>query len=848
MRLFQFRKYFSFSLLIVGLVFVGHSRASAGSVNNSSYAGKKFIASANSFVGDGTTDNTSAIQAAIDSCYNAGGGTVEFSNGVFLTGPITLESNVTLRIDSGATLLATPNMKAYYPVGYDTSYAMPSKLQPLIASSQADSITITGKGTIDGNGQEWWTAYNNGTISVRPRLLQLTHGNDILIENVTLQNSPQFHVSLQYCWYVIVRNVTIYAPANSPNTDGIDPATCHYVQILNCHINTGDDNVAVKSGNYDSTDPNAGTSNVFISGCTMIHGHGISIGSETNGGVDSMLVMNCTFDSTDNGLRIKSYRGAGGNVRNVVYRNIQMQNVKHPIWFSEYYPNIPGTSDPAQPITSTTPYFHDITIDSLTATGGSTSSPGCAIVGLPETPMNDIILRNVSVAGYYGLMIRNATVYSYNTAFTSKSGSPVSLQINGSVTPVVFSNGIGGGNWSSPAAWLGGTVPDSTQNAAILRGDSVVVDASMNPGGLFVLSGGTVNDMAPLSVADTFAIESAADYYNNCPSSPSFPKAASYVVNKASNYVHAADSVLGGTEYDSTFGNVSIARAGVKAGADLNIGGVLDLSGGGIILGGHSLTASSVTGASPSGYVVTDTLGVLAIRGVSSTKTLFPVGTSAGYAPVWIANSGGVSIFEASAAVDSMPTQVSGGRVNVRWTIGGPATGSANYLLQLGWMAAEENRFFSRDSVSDARIFSFGVGTDTVEAGAGSYTTQFGTEPYWISRSGVASFGTFGVGNFKLLGIASGDVRLPYGTRLYQNYPNPFNPTTTIVYEVPSLSHVNLRVFDVLGREVATLVDATEPAGLHQVEFDGSRLSSGVYYYRLESGTTVQTKKLILVK
>lgn len=380
----------------------------------------------NGFVGDGKTDNTKLIQAAIDSTSKAGGGMVVFRKGTFLTGPITLKSNVTLEIKSAATLLATTDMKAYYPAGTDTTGPLPSSLQPLITSDQATNIRISGTGTIDGSGKQWWTLYENAKSSgtalpARPRLIKLNNSTNISIDSLNLKNSPQFHISLENCWHVNVEYVTITAPSNSPNTDGVDPATSHFVTISHCTIDTGDDNVAVKSGRPDPSDPDAGTTNIDISNCTFLHGHGVSIGSETSGGVDSMYVENCTFNGTTNGFRIKSYRGNGGNVRNVVYSDNTMQNVENPIWFSGYYPDIPSQSDPPQPVTSKTPYYHDISIINLKSTGSPSAG---VIVGLPEEPMKNIILKHVDITATSGLSIRNATVDTMDAVInTAESGS-----------------------------------------------------------------------------------------------------------------------------------------------------------------------------------------------------------------------------------------------------------------------------------------------------------------------------------------------------------------------------------------------------------------------------------------
>ena len=383
---------------------------------------------------DGIHKDTDLIQAAIDSCTNAGGGTVHLENGIYLTAPIELKSNVTVLVDSTASIIASQDMYDYYPIGFDTTGGnQPPSYRHLITSDYADNITIAGNGIIDGRGEPWWIAFRNGTITRRPRLIQLNHGKHIRLEDITLTNSPQFHFVPSWCIDVTVDSVTILSPEDAPNTDGIDPMTSHHVRIRNCYIDTGDDNVAIKSGNDDPAYPIAGSSDIIVSDCTFLNGHGVSIGSETNGGVDSMLVENCTFDGTDNGIRIKSNRTRGGDVRGITYRNLTMTNVNYPILFSEYYPDLPDQNDPPQPITSTTPYYHDITVDGLTATN---CRYGGIIVGLPETPMTNIHLSNVNISANTGLRIRNATVDAVNVKVHANSGPDIIFEVNGIITGV----------------------------------------------------------------------------------------------------------------------------------------------------------------------------------------------------------------------------------------------------------------------------------------------------------------------------------------------------------------------------------------------------------------------------
>ena len=149
---------------------------------------------------DGIHKDTKILQEAIDSCSNIGGGIVHLMNGIYYSAPLVLKSNVTLHVDSTAEMLASADRLDYYPAGFDTSGGRtPTSVTNFITSSYADNITITGKGIIDGNGKPWWDAYNAGTLTKRPRLIQLNHGKHILVEDITLKNSPQFHFVPSWC-------------------------------------------------------------------------------------------------------------------------------------------------------------------------------------------------------------------------------------------------------------------------------------------------------------------------------------------------------------------------------------------------------------------------------------------------------------------------------------------------------------------------------------------------------------------------------------------------------------------------------------------------------------------------
>jgi polygalacturonase len=250
----------------------------------------------------------------------------------------------------------------------------------------------------------------------------LTRVKNLTVRGVTIQNAPKFHFVPTECDGVLVEDATFLAPPRSPNTDAIDPSMCVDVIVRRCVMDVGDDNVAVKSGKRVDGREFAAIG-LVVEDCTFKHGHGMSIGSETVGGVKDVVVRNCTFEGTENGIRIKSDRKRGGTVENVLYENIRMENVVGAITITTYYPKIPET-DEAQEATDTTPRYRDIIIRNLTAT--STKDAG-VIVGLPEAPIEGVLLENVKIASERaGLVIRNATgVELKNAKITPAEGEAV---------------------------------------------------------------------------------------------------------------------------------------------------------------------------------------------------------------------------------------------------------------------------------------------------------------------------------------------------------------------------------------------------------------------------------------
>lgn len=346
-------------------------------------------------VADDHTDNTTAFQNALNAANNAGGGKIIVPAGNYLCGPLQFYSNLNLQLEAGAVIQLLPIDK--YPGGNTTG-------TDFISGSKLHDIAITGKGTIDGQGSPWWP-FAKDKNAKRPRMIALKECNKVLIENVTLKNSPMFHIAISgKSANVTVSGVTVRAPASddpvnpSHNTDACD-VSGKDILIKDCDISTGDDNFTCGGG----------TSNVHIMNCTYGFGHGLSIGSYTKGGVSNFLIENCTFNNTECGIRIKSDRDRGGLVQNLTYRNLKMTNVGIPILIYAAYmakerefrnlqkitPEIASSYPPA-PVGELTPIYKNITFENITATTQNGKRAGL-VWGLPEAPLSNISFQNVKI-------------------------------------------------------------------------------------------------------------------------------------------------------------------------------------------------------------------------------------------------------------------------------------------------------------------------------------------------------------------------------------------------------------------------------------------------------------------
>ena len=390
--------------------------------------------------GDGVTQDTAAIQKALDACDTAGGGIVRFTPGVYLSRPIVIHSKTTLELDTGATLQATTNQTDFMKTPGTWFKARSSDFVPFISGKDLTDVIFTGGGTIDGGGSAWWAEAEkarrktSGYTLPRPNLIVLQRCKNVCMENITLQNSPKFNFVPDECDEVVVTNVTILNPEHAANTDGIDPSDSRNVLITHCRIDTGDDNVAIKAG-HKVAGREFGSEDITVTDCTFLHGHGMSIGSETLGGVRNVLVKHCIFDGTENGIRIKSQRGKGGVVENIDYEDIEMTNVDPAVTFTCYY-TFNSAKDPvqkatpqvdaAQPVTVGTPVFRNIRVNHLTA---KCEREAGIVIGLPESKITSVMFNDVNISAARGFKIQNAAeIHFEQSNVTAADGQPFVLQ------------------------------------------------------------------------------------------------------------------------------------------------------------------------------------------------------------------------------------------------------------------------------------------------------------------------------------------------------------------------------------------------------------------------------------
>lgn len=431
---------------------------------------------------DGITLNTVSINNAIDACSKKGGGVVLIPEGLWMTGPVVLKSNVNLHLKRAAILQFTGDFDQYPLVEGNFEGVRSARNQSPLSATNAENIAVTGAGVIDGNGSVWHMGFrdrfterewkkkvasggivsedssrwfptektlkghltkDNGILKegktlkdfesvkdyLRPNMVVFTSCKKVLLEGVTFQNSPAWCLHPLMCENITLRNVYVKNPEIAPNGDGVDLESCKNVLVEGSTFDVGDDGICIKSGrDEEGRKRGMPTENAIIRNNIVYHAHGgVVIGSEMSGGARNIFVENCSFIGSDKGLRFKTARGRGGVVENIYVRNIAMRNiVGEAIYFDMYYFTKPPAGvavEEAPAVTEATPQFRNFYINNVVCNG---AAKGIFMRGLPEMHVKNIQLSNIVLKVNKGVeLIESSNVLLKNIQVFAEQNNPV---------------------------------------------------------------------------------------------------------------------------------------------------------------------------------------------------------------------------------------------------------------------------------------------------------------------------------------------------------------------------------------------------------------------------------------
>ncbi len=418
-------------------------------------------------VPNGKTVCTEAIQKTIDTCAKAGGGTVVFSPGTYMTGSIFLKDKVDFRVDKDVLVKGVQDESAYPDVytrvaGIETMWPA-----ALINAHDLSGVKIYGEGTIDGSGSMWWDKYWNmrkeydakGLRWVvdydckRPRLMLIYNASNVMVEGLTLKEPGFWTLHICYSTNVVVDGLTIRANLDEkvgPSSDGVDIDSSSNVLVQNCDIDCNDDNFCLKAGrDSDGLRVNRSTHNIIIRDCIARKGHGlITCGSETSGGIYNVEAYNLKAYGTSTGIRFKSTQGRGGTVRDVYIHDIEMMNVRDAIKLDyDWYPSYNTVPDEVRkeieakgdqlpmhweklmtvvPEEQGTPYIRDIRISNIKAVD---SERAISVNGRKNQRAGNFLLENIEMTAGKAGTIKNAEGWTFkNVTVKAKDGSDIEFE------------------------------------------------------------------------------------------------------------------------------------------------------------------------------------------------------------------------------------------------------------------------------------------------------------------------------------------------------------------------------------------------------------------------------------
>ncbi|MGF7144448.1 polygalacturonase [Anaerotaenia torta] len=396
--------------------------------------------------GDGITLNTEAIQAAINACSEEG--IVYIPEGVFLTGALHLKSNMTLFIEKLGRLLGSAD-PADYPL---TEYLWEGRKHlcytSLLNAHEKEqrycNITIAGEGTIDANGMRLFHAEMEEQAGKRGRALYASHVDGLYLKDITVRQSPSWCIHPVLCTDVSMNHIKVYTREDEFgnrykdifNGDGIDPESCRDVVIFHSLIASQDDCIAVKSGrDEDGRKRGVPSENIRITNCTFLSGFGVAMGSEMSGGIRNVLVQDCVFEDAYSVGSVKAPLYRGGVIENITYADCRISNYgehrdtrwfRGAIYVDQYYHLETFDPDESHPVTEGTPVIRNITFRNIvldTATGNA-----IFLAGLPEAPLENITLENVTALGKTGMKAYNIDgLHLKNVSVSAREGEAVML-------------------------------------------------------------------------------------------------------------------------------------------------------------------------------------------------------------------------------------------------------------------------------------------------------------------------------------------------------------------------------------------------------------------------------------
>ncbi len=367
-------------------------------------------------IGDAVHDDTPAFSAAI-ACLPENG-TLYVPAGIYLLKPVFLKSGMTLYLEKGAVLLGHPDRNVYPILPGIVQYKDTERnfgtwqgeeapcFASLITAVGCRDLSVVGEGIIDCNAAagDWYQNHRIMRIAWRPRGVFLNRCEDVVMQGITVRNTPSWNIHPYFCENVGLYDLKLENEPSMPTTDGIDPDTCVGVSIIGVDISVGDDCVAIKSGTIQQAKKyRKPCKNIVIRNCRMRQGHGgVVLGSELSGGIENVAVSRCSFEGTDRGLRIKTRRGRGryGVTDGITFTDIVMKNVKVPFVVNMYY-NMGDSTGHTEyvwtteklPVDDRTPLIGKFAFENMVCTGVGYCAG--AFYGLPEAPIEAISLRNV---------------------------------------------------------------------------------------------------------------------------------------------------------------------------------------------------------------------------------------------------------------------------------------------------------------------------------------------------------------------------------------------------------------------------------------------------------------------